>query len=105
MAVCFYVVADQMAKYRTIRTAYDRVRDSFRGGSNMELIVYDPKEREQQEQLYKKVAIIHAQAIVSYIQNLGYAKSDKASLMEPLGVCDKTARRIAESEQDAGGTL
>ena len=52
----------------------------------MNIVVHYPKSAENIEKLQKRVATIHAQAVVGYIQKLSCPKEQKIHLVKEVGL-------------------
>ncbi len=50
----------------------------------MDVIVHYPKSEEQLRALQKRVAIVHAEAVISYIQKLPCSKEQKKYLIKEI---------------------
>jgi hypothetical protein len=50
----------------------------------MNMIVYQPKTEEDKNELRKKAALLHSQAVLQYIQQLSCPNDQKQALMEEL---------------------
>jgi hypothetical protein len=54
------------------------------GGYSIGIIVYHPKSKECLEKLRKKVAVVHAQAVVQYIDKLHCPREQKVAMIDSL---------------------
>ena len=50
----------------------------------MNMIVHHPQTKEDREELKRKAAILHSQAVLQYVQQLSCSNDQKQALMEEL---------------------
>ena len=56
----------------------------IKGGGNVNVIVHHPEKPENINALQKKVAVVHADAVLRYVQKLNCPKEQKLKLMNAL---------------------
>lgn len=50
----------------------------------MNMIIHHPQTKEDREELKRKAALIHSQAVLQYVQQLSCPNDQKQALMEEL---------------------